>query len=93
MRKQCNEYNIDKVSKVKRKHHFPSPLTYVLALIKKCSLSVILIGSIIYIVKMTLQTSLAAQYIDIYDLSYMQASLIYLPFGVGGGIASQLTGV
>ncbi|KAL3480159.1 major facilitator superfamily domain-containing protein [Aspergillus californicus] len=41
---------------------------------------------------MTLQTSLAAQCIDLYDLDYLQAGLIYLPSGIGGSIASYITG-
>ncbi|KAK3497326.1 uncharacterized protein B0T23DRAFT_81081 [Neurospora hispaniola] len=58
----------------------------------KGNLVVILIGSITYAVKMTLQTSLAAQCIDIYGLDYLQAGLIYLPSGVGGALASYATG-
>jgi hypothetical protein len=61
-------------------------------LFKKGNLTVIVIGSITYTVKMTLQTSLAAQCIDIYRLDYLQAGLVYLPSGVGGAIAAYSTG-
>lgn len=53
----------------------------------------IMVGSITYTVKMTLQTSLAAQCIEIYGLDYLQAGLIYLPSGVGGALASYSTGL
>ncbi|KAJ5622907.1 hypothetical protein N7490_011512 [Penicillium lividum] len=77
----------------KRKFHIPNPLKSILMLRSKGNLTVIMIGSITYLVKMTLQTSLAAQCTDIYDLDYLQAGLIYLPSGVGGAIASYTTGM
>lgn len=58
----------------------------------KGNLTVILIGSTTYVVKMTLQASLAAQCISVYNLNYLEAGLIYLPSGIGGAIASYLTG-
>ncbi|KAH9893766.1 major facilitator superfamily domain-containing protein [Xylariomycetidae sp. FL2044] len=76
----------------KRRHHFPNPLACIPVLFDKASVSIIMVGSITYLVKMTLQTSLAAQCIDIYRLNYLQAGLIYLPSGVGGAIASHITG-
>lgn len=75
-----------------RGHHFPNPFTCIPVLFHKGSLSVILVGSFTYAVKMTLQTSLAAQCIRIYDLNYIEGGLIYLPSGVGGGIGSYTTG-
>jgi len=72
---------------------FPNPFKCIPMLFKKGNLAVILVGSITYTVKMTLQTSLAAQCIDIYDLNYLQAGLIYLPSGVGGSIAAFSTGM
>ncbi|KAI0016434.1 major facilitator superfamily domain-containing protein [Xylariomycetidae sp. FL0641] len=75
-----------------RRLHFPNPLSCIPVLFEKGSALVIVVGSITYAVKMTLQTSLAAQCIDIYGLNYLYAGLIYLPSGVGGAIASQITG-
>lgn len=75
-----------------RKCHIPNPFTCIPMLFLKGNLVVIVIGSITYAVKMTLQTSLAAQCIEIYDLDYLQAGLIYLPSGVGGALASYATG-
>lgn len=77
----------------RRKHHFPNPLKCIIMLRSKGNLSVIMIGSITYVVKMALQTSLAAQCIGVYNLDYLQAGLIYLPSGVGGAIASFTTGM
>ena len=59
----------------------------------KGNFTVIMIGSITYAVKMTLQTSLAAQCTGLYNLDYLQAGLIYLPSGVGGAAASYATGM
>ncbi|KAI1821718.1 major facilitator superfamily domain-containing protein [Xylaria intraflava] len=87
------EHKLEAVtSKNKRKCRFPNPLACLPVLCGKGSLAVILIGSITYTVKMTLQTSLAAQCTDIYDLNYLEAGLIYLPSGIGGSIASHFTG-
>jgi MFS family permease len=76
----------------RRTCHFPNPFKCIPMLFKKGNLTVIIIGSITYTVKMTLQTSLAAQCIDIYQLDYLQAGLIYLPSGVGGALAAYGTG-
>lgn len=80
------------ISKGKRSCRFPNPLACLPVLSRKGSLAVILIGSITYTVKTTLQTSLAVQCIDIYNLNYLEAGLIYLPSGIGGSIASHITG-
>ncbi|KAK3955714.1 MFS general substrate transporter [Pseudoneurospora amorphoporcata] len=79
-------------TKKARRCQIPNPFTCIPMLFLKGNLVVILIGSITYAVKMTLQTSLAAQCIEIYDLDYLQAGLIYLPSGVGGALASYTTG-
>ncbi|KAI9375237.1 major facilitator superfamily domain-containing protein [Aspergillus egyptiacus] len=75
-----------------RKYHIPNPFKCIRMLFSKSNLTVVLIGSITYVVKMTLQTSLAAQCIELYSLDYLQAGLIYLPSGIGGAIASYTTG-
>ncbi|KAF6821885.1 hypothetical protein CPLU01_12333 [Colletotrichum plurivorum] len=74
-------------------HHIPNPFKCIVMLFSKGNFTVILTGSITYTVKMTLQSSLAAQCIDVYSLNYLQSGLIYLPSGVGGAIASFTTGL
>ncbi len=66
----------------RRNCRFPNPSKCIPMLFKKGNLTVIVIGSITYTVKMTLQMSLAAQCIEIYHLDYLQAGLLYLPSGV-----------
>ena len=53
---------------------------------------VIIIYAITYSVKMTLQTSLGSQCVEVYRLNYLAAGLVYLPSGVAGGIGSYATG-
>ncbi|KAK8016749.1 hypothetical protein PG993_014938 [Apiospora rasikravindrae] len=76
----------------KRHYHIPNPFVCIKLLCDKANLSVICIGSITYTVKMALQTSLAAQCVDIYRLDYLQAGLVYIPSGVGGAMGSYVTG-
>lgn len=80
------------LSEHRHKHHFPNPFRCLPMLLSRGNLSVILVGSITYTVKITLQTSLASQCIEIYGLDYLQAGLIYLPSGLGGAVASYSTG-
>lgn len=75
-----------------RKLFVPNPFKCIAMLFFKGNSTVIFIGSITYLIKMTLQTSLAAQCIDVYGLDYLQAGLVYLPSGIGGAIASYITG-
>ncbi|KAK4644965.1 hypothetical protein QC761_309580 [Podospora bellae-mahoneyi] len=75
-----------------RKFRFPNPLACLPVLADKGSLVVILITAINYAVKAALQTSLDAQATEIYGLSYLQAGLVYLPSGVGGGFGSFFAG-
>lgn len=76
----------------KRGCHVPNPFKSIVMLFSRGNFTVIMIGSITYVVKMTLQASLAAQCIDVYKLDYLQAGLIYLPSAAGGAIASYTTG-
>jgi hypothetical protein len=92
LRDRKQKYNKDDDNKKTRKFHIPNPFACVPMLFRKGNFSVIMIGSITYMVKMTLQASLAAQCIDIYSLDYLQAGLIYLPSAVGGALASYSTG-
>lgn len=75
-----------------RKFKFPNPLACLPVLADRGSFVVILITAINYAVKAALQTSLDAQATEIYGLSYLQAGLVYLPSGVGGGFGSFFAG-
>lgn len=83
----------DNGHRVKWKHHFSNPFKCIPMLFCRSNFAVILTGSITYAFKMVLQSSLSAQCIEVYDLNYLQAGLIYLPSGVGGAIASYITGL
>jgi len=76
----------------KRRFTFPNPLACLPVLANKGSLLVILITAINYAVKAALQTSLDAQCVELYGLNYLQAGLVYLPSGVGGGFGSYFAG-
>lgn len=89
----CQAVDGAHVGAKRRGCRFPNPFKCIPMLFRKGNLAVILVGSITYTVKMTLQTSLAAQCIEIYGLNYLQAGLIYLPSGIGGAIAAFGTGM
>lgn len=72
--------------------HYPNPLSCLPILANKESLIVIVLYSITYAVKMTLQTSLGAQCTEIYQLNYLDAGLIYLPSGVASGMGAFAAG-
>ncbi|KMU90596.1 hypothetical protein CIHG_08312 [Coccidioides immitis H538.4] len=74
-----------------RKIRIPNPLTSIPILFHKNSLAIILVGSIYYTVSRTLGASLSAQCIEIYDLNYLEAGLVYLPTGLAGMISSYST--
>lgn len=76
----------------KPKFRFPNPLACLPVLANRGSLLVIFITAINYAVKAALQTSLDAQCVEIYGLNYIQAGLVYLPSGVGGGFGSYGAG-
>lgn len=77
---------------MKPMRHYPNPFACLPILANKQSLIVILLYSITYAVKMTLQASLGAQCVEIYQLDYLSAGLIYLPSGVSGGVGAFCTG-
>lgn len=77
---------------MKPMRHYPNPFACLPILANKQSLIVILLYSITYAVKMTLQASLGAQCVEIYQLDYLNAGLIYLPSGVSGGVGAFCTG-
>ncbi|KAK4177901.1 major facilitator superfamily domain-containing protein [Triangularia setosa] len=66
--------------------HWPKPFACLPILRDKGSLTVTFIYSVICTVKMTLQTSLGAPCVEIYELNYLDAGLIYLPSGIAGGV-------
>jgi len=74
------------------KFRFPNPLACLPVLADTGSLLVIFITAINYAVKAALQTSLDAQCVDLYGLTSIQAGLVYLPSGVGGGFGSYGAG-
>jgi hypothetical protein len=80
-------------SRSRSRFRFPNPLACLPVLKNKGSLLVILITAINYAVKAALQTSLDAQCVDLYGLTNLQAGLIYLPSGVGGGFGSYGAGM
>lgn len=41
---------------------------------------------------MTLQASLGAQCVEMYQLNYLSGGLVYIPSGVAGGFAVYMTG-
>ncbi|KAK8868343.1 major facilitator superfamily domain-containing protein [Apiospora arundinis] len=71
---------------------FPNPFSCLKILGHKASLIAIMLYSITYAVKMTIQASLGAQCVEIYRLNYLTAGLIYIPSGVGGAIAAFMSG-
>ncbi|KAI1322241.1 MFS general substrate transporter [Xylariaceae sp. FL0255] len=75
-----------------QRRHFPNPLACLPILRNTQSAIVIVMYAITYAAKMTLQTSLGAQAVSIYQLSYLNAGLVYLPSGVAGGIGSYSAG-
>ncbi|AEO62002.1 hypothetical protein MYCTH_2312878 [Thermothelomyces thermophilus ATCC 42464] len=79
-------------AKTKTRLRFPNPLACLPVLANKGSLLVILITAINYAVKAALQTSLDAQGSKLYGLNSIQAGLVYLPSGVGGGFGSYGAG-
>lgn len=76
----------------KRKVHIPNPLACVPMLFDKGSFCTMFFGGVTYAVKMTIQASLGAQCISIYNLNYLEAGLVYLPAGVAGGLGAKCTG-
>ncbi|KAI1356669.1 MFS general substrate transporter [Xylaria sp. FL0043] len=74
------------------RRYYPNPLACLPILRNRDSLTIVVMYAITYAVKLTLQTSLGAQALQIYQLNYLDGGLIYLPSGVAGGIGSYMTG-
>ncbi|KAL2257021.1 hypothetical protein VTK26DRAFT_769 [Humicola hyalothermophila] len=75
-----------------RRLRVPNPFACLPVLANKGSLLVILITAINYAVKAAFQTSLDSQCVEISGLNELQAGLVYLPSGVGGGFGSYGAG-
>lgn len=69
----------------------PNPVKSLRILGRKDVAVVIMSGSLLYTVFSCINTSLSTTFIDIYHLKEWQAGLIYLPFGIGGIIASLIS--
>ncbi|OIW32625.1 MFS general substrate transporter [Coniochaeta ligniaria NRRL 30616] len=89
---QSTEVKKAQVPITKPARHYPNPFSTLPILGNKESLMVIALYALTYAVKMTLQTSLGAQCVEIYQLSYLNAGLIYLPSGVAGALGASSTG-
>ncbi|KAH8907339.1 MFS general substrate transporter [Coniochaeta sp. PMI_546] len=76
----------------KPKFSCPNPFACLRILGNGELLIVILLYSLTYAVKMALQASLGVQCVEIYQLDYLTAGLIYLPARVAGAVAAFLTG-
>ncbi|KAI1310362.1 major facilitator superfamily domain-containing protein [Xylaria venustula] len=74
------------------RRRYPNPVACLLILRNKHSLAVVIMYAITYAVKLTLQASIGAQALEIYQLNYLDGGLIYLLSGVAGGIGSYMTG-
>jgi hypothetical protein len=68
----------------------PNPLKCLYVPRSKDTTITIISFSIFYMVYTCLQASLSSLFIEIYDLTQLQAGLIYLPFGVGCALAASL---
>jgi len=73
-------------------HYIPNPFTCLSTLRQKATVIVIVTGSIQYTIYSVLGTSIATEMAVLYHLNPLMTSLLYLPAGVGGVIASLQTG-
>jgi hypothetical protein len=83
----------DTKTNAQRKVHIPNPLASLTLLFSRGNASAIFMSAITYAVKMTVQASLGAQCIEIYDLSYLQAGLVYLPAGISSAMGAKIGGL
>ena len=65
---------------------------FVMILCQKDKALVMSAVAILYMVWNCLQASFSTLFINVYHFSYLQAGLIYIPFGVGVGCAGFVTG-
>lgn len=77
----------------RRKLRVPNPINSLLMLRHKDMALIIVAGSILYMVYCCIHTSLSSTFIEVYSLNQLQAGLIYLPLGIGGILATILSGI
>lgn len=76
----------------KPKHHFPNPFACLPMLLYKNNFHLIIFSSITYSLRMTLQASLGSQCVEVYNLTPLQAGLIFLAPGVTGAVGAKFQG-
>ncbi|KAL8895646.1 MAG: hypothetical protein Q9192_003518 [Flavoplaca navasiana] len=76
----------------KASFYWPNPLTGLTIVLDKRSGLTMVIGGTFYTGFSCLAASLSTICIDLYDLSYLEAGLVYLPAGIGGIVAAYSTG-
>lgn len=74
------------------KNFIPNPFSCLSTLRQKATVIIIITGSIQYTIYSVLGTSIATEMAILYDLNPLMTSLLYLPAGIGGVIASLQTG-
>ncbi|KAI4207537.1 MAG: hypothetical protein LQ346_000469 [Caloplaca aetnensis] len=77
---------------LQRSFYWPNPLACLPVVLDPGSALVMVVGGIFYTVFSCLAASLSTLCIDLYDLNYLQAGLVYLPAGAGGILAAYMTG-
>ncbi|KAH8653539.1 hypothetical protein BX600DRAFT_515806 [Xylariales sp. PMI_506] len=70
----------------------PNPLVSMRLLLRKDNTVVLLAWGLMYAVYAVLITTLSTLFIAIYDLTEWQAGIIYLPFAIGGTVATFFSG-
>ncbi|KAL8912456.1 MAG: hypothetical protein Q9171_002549 [Xanthocarpia ochracea] len=76
----------------KTSFYWPNPLAGLSIVLDKKSALTMLVGGMFYTVYSCLAASLSTICIDLYDLNYLEAGLVYLPAGIGGILAAYSTG-
>ena len=82
----------EEISPVRKPFRFPNPLASLKMLLTKDTILITLIYGIYYMNFSCLQASLSTLFIQIYNLSELEAGLVYLPFGVGSCVGAYCSG-
>ena len=72
--------------------HVPNPLKSLRILMRTDTAIVVVAGGITYTIYVCIHASLSTMFITVYGLNQWQAGLVYLPFGIGGTLASLFSG-
>ena len=70
----------------------PNPLKSLMILRRVDNAVIILACGLLYVVYTCINASLSTLFVDVYQLTQLQAGLIYLPFGVGGATSTFVSG-